>query len=409
MKKNRVQTIRRSINRIRLPLLALAFILTGKIPVVNEAQALGFRIPNQDAEATARGNAFVATADNPSALYYNPAGITQLEGTRAQFGSHNISVNSEFNSTTPGVGSKTSFEIQPVPQLYVTHTPEGKPYSFGLGVYAPFGLGLEWPENGPLRPFALEGRLMYVTISPIAAWKILPNLSVALGPTFNYSTLMLRQGAGIPGGEFRFEGDGFCAGGKAGILWQPAPKWSVGATYFSPTSVRYRGNSSFKPLAADTPTTTEGDFPQFLVAGISYRPTTNWNFEVGVDWTDWDTLDTLIFEGTPFGNVPFGLNWKSSWLVHSGVSRYLDNGYWVAAGYFYSENSTTDANFSPLVPDTNLHVVSLGVGHKGEKWDWALSGQVIGGPKRHINNGGGMDGTYQFFNQAINISVAYRF
>src|SRR5262245_56879978 len=47
---------------------------------------IGFRIPNQDAEAIARGNAFVATADNPSAIYYNPAGITQLEGHNAQIG-----------------------------------------------------------------------------------------------------------------------------------------------------------------------------------------------------------------------------------------------------------------------------------------------------------------------------------
>src|SRR5947207_3345244 len=42
--------------------------------------AVGFRMPNQDPEGIARGNAFVATADNPSAIYYNPAGITQLEG-----------------------------------------------------------------------------------------------------------------------------------------------------------------------------------------------------------------------------------------------------------------------------------------------------------------------------------------
>jgi long-subunit fatty acid transport protein len=128
-----------------------------------------------------------------------------------------------------------------------------------------------------------------------------------------------------------------------------------------------------------------------------------------VDWTDWDTLDTLIFEGTPFGNIPFPLNWESSYLVHFGVSRYLNEGYWVAAGYFFSENSTSDRDFSPLVPDTDLHVASLGVGRKGEKWSWAVSGQVITGPKRHINNGGGMDGSYQFFNQAINLSVAYRF
>ena len=40
--------------------------------------ALGTRIADQDPTATSRGNAFAATADNPSAIYYNPAGITQL-------------------------------------------------------------------------------------------------------------------------------------------------------------------------------------------------------------------------------------------------------------------------------------------------------------------------------------------
>ena len=44
------------------------------------AHALGIRILHQDPDATARGEAFTATADKPSAIYYNPAGLTQLEG-----------------------------------------------------------------------------------------------------------------------------------------------------------------------------------------------------------------------------------------------------------------------------------------------------------------------------------------
>lgn len=43
----------------------------------------GLPLPDQDTAATGRGEAFVATADNPSAIYYNPAGITQLSGQRA--------------------------------------------------------------------------------------------------------------------------------------------------------------------------------------------------------------------------------------------------------------------------------------------------------------------------------------
>src|SRR6266576_5722952 len=64
--------------------IALLFSSVLLFPI--SAKAVGFRLPNQDPEAIARGNAFVATADNPSAIYYNPAGITQLEGNNLRAG-----------------------------------------------------------------------------------------------------------------------------------------------------------------------------------------------------------------------------------------------------------------------------------------------------------------------------------
>jgi hypothetical protein len=57
-------------NRAILALPFLTFV--GSAP----SFGVGFRLPNQDPVAIARGNAFAATADNPSAMYYNPAGIT---------------------------------------------------------------------------------------------------------------------------------------------------------------------------------------------------------------------------------------------------------------------------------------------------------------------------------------------
>src|SRR2546425_12327636 len=37
-------------------------------------------------KAMGQGNAFAGQADDPSALYYNPAGITQLKGTQVSVG-----------------------------------------------------------------------------------------------------------------------------------------------------------------------------------------------------------------------------------------------------------------------------------------------------------------------------------
>ena len=60
--------------------------------------SLGIRVFDHDAFATARGDAFVATADNPSAIYYNPAGITQLQGHNARGAVDVVMVESEFDS-----------------------------------------------------------------------------------------------------------------------------------------------------------------------------------------------------------------------------------------------------------------------------------------------------------------------
>src|SRR6188472_416504 len=101
----------------------------------NEAHALGFRIPNQDAEATGRGNAFTATADNPSAIYYNPAGITQLEGTRALLGAYAISLEAKVDLDAPGGNNhfaSTNDELQFAPQLYLTYKPKSSRVAIGL-------------------------------------------------------------------------------------------------------------------------------------------------------------------------------------------------------------------------------------------------------------------------------------
>src|SRR5437899_9898305 len=112
---------------------------------------IGSRIPNQDAEAIARGNAFAATANNPSALYYNPAGISQLHGTQIQVGLLSyLGITSDYRNQQTGTSARTDYEVVPVPQLYATYNPVDSklPLSYGLGIYAPFGLGLHWPEDG---------------------------------------------------------------------------------------------------------------------------------------------------------------------------------------------------------------------------------------------------------------------
>ncbi len=77
------------------------------------APAIGFsngtRLPNQNAEATARGNAFVATADNPSAIYYNPAGLTQLPGLQIQSDAYAILARYDYAPAGGGPSVEASY------------------------------------------------------------------------------------------------------------------------------------------------------------------------------------------------------------------------------------------------------------------------------------------------------------
>jgi long-chain fatty acid transport protein len=383
------------------------------------ASAVGYRMPNQDPEAIARGNAFVATADNPAAIYYNPAGITQLEGQNVQAGVYAVSGGYHYESAT-GAEFDNKSQLVPVPQLYYTIAPKDLPLAFGLGVYAPYGLALDWGKDTTFNTLAEKGELLYLCINPVVAWKVLPNLSIGIGPTINYSHADFEHAIGIiPGDSFKLEGDGWAAGFNAGVHWQPHPKWALGVNYRYVTTVDYQGTAETATIPAFSGSTSASAqilFPQFVVAGVSFRPTENWNLEFDLDWTDWDNVNQIPINNTPLGNTALVLNYRSSFMYEFGVTRQLGKGYFLSAGYFYSENSSPDKNFTPIIPDTNLHLGSIGVGHKGKRWNWAAAyhfgynpGRTVSGSESSSLIGQTADGTYRVFNNAFNLSATFKF
>ncbi|HUT83911.1 MAG TPA: outer membrane protein transport protein, partial [Thermodesulfobacteriota bacterium] len=101
----------------KIILLLIAFFLF--IPSISFGG--GFLIYNQDAAATGQGLAFTAQADNPSAVFYNPAAINRLDGTQFSSGSTIIMPQTSFKSAL--TGSKTDMEshIYLLPNIFITH------------------------------------------------------------------------------------------------------------------------------------------------------------------------------------------------------------------------------------------------------------------------------------------------
>src|ERR1017187_2945372 len=86
----------------------------------------GFCLPDQDAFATARGEAFVATADNPSAIYYNPAGITQLDGSNVRGGLYGIYLDPSYQRPGGSQSYNIDVKLHAIPQLFYTYSLQDK-------------------------------------------------------------------------------------------------------------------------------------------------------------------------------------------------------------------------------------------------------------------------------------------
>lgn len=390
---------------------AVTFIALGSLAPVS-GFASGIRVFGHDAFATARGDAFVATADNPAAIYYNPAGITQLEGHNARAAVNLVSTRASFeNRMLRDVNTEDDFEA--LPGFFYTYSPKDCPFSFGAGYYVPYSLSLEWPENGPFRNTTIRGELQYHTLNPIIAWKVTETLSIAAGPTLNYSSTDLRRGIATPGDEFRFKGDDYDFGVSAGIMWQPTARHSFGLSYRNETTMNLEGKSRVQPYPIPVEdASAELPFPQVVIIGYSFRPTPLWNLEVDFDWTDRNPGKTPVLKQATTGDVPLPLRWGSSYAVEVGATRYFDNGLHVSGGYVYIESSVPNKSFTPQVPGQDLHVFSTGLGGRYKWFTWDATYQFTYGPGHDVSGsvyGPTVSGNYNFIAHAFSLSFGYRF
>jgi long-chain fatty acid transport protein len=401
------------------------------------AAANGFRVADQDAFATARGEAFVATADNPSAIYYNPAGLTQLEGNNVRGGIYGIYLDSSFNPPRGALNHGHTYHNQQnlaaVPQIFYAYGSTNLPLSAGLGIYAPFGGKSGWPQDTGFRSVALGGSLKYLTINPVVAMKLPFNFSVGAGVMVNYVDMEMSQGLlrfeSPSTNFFRFTGDGWSVGYNLGALWQPHEKISLGASFRSAAKVNLDGHTEFERQPnipeSSRSANTEFEFPWTVVCGLSYRPTPKWNIEFDADYTDWSTFgSTTIHQKNPppplASDVSLTLDWQPSWMYEFGVTRYFDNGWHASAGFVYNENSVPNSYYTPLASDMDRYFFSAGTGFKGKHLSCDIAYQFGYGPAHTVKGskpssipanatGQNADGKYEFMSHAVSVSMGWRF
>ncbi len=151
----------------------------------------GFRNPFKSASATAQGAAFGAQADDPSAIHYNPAGITQLPGVQHSAGAAFVSPNTTFrNSAGVKVDNSVSggtVGLPPPGHLFLTWNWQDydigvfRRLTFGFGVESLFGFANTYPSSGPFAGIITKAQLPVLDIKPTIAFKVHDMLSLGFG------------------------------------------------------------------------------------------------------------------------------------------------------------------------------------------------------------------------------------
>ena len=121
------------------------------------------------------------------------------------------------------------------------------------------------------------------------------------------------------------------------------------------------------------------------------------------------------------GPVLLPFNWQNSLFYEWGVTRTFGNGYSVSGGYIYSENTVPEKSFTPVVPDSDRHIFSLGIGKKYSSWSWDAAYQLAYGPTRSVTGTApspnpfipglseSADGHYRFISHALTVSIGFNY
>ncbi|HPG38524.1 MAG TPA: outer membrane protein transport protein [bacterium] len=257
----------------------------------------GIDLTGVGAKAQALGGNFRAVADDWSAMNWNPAGMVFSKGFTVGMSSElitpvvgytaghiKIGTESKQFSTTIDEEVKNESRTFFVPSGGIYYS-TGK-YAFGLGVWAPFGLGAKWDMlhtqsyNKTYPEFDYDDEMQIVDIHPTFAYKINDKFSVGLGASIIMATIEIQkpnftpnpyvfnpalaqiaaaiQATGALNSQYnhlltdtKLEGDGGGFGFNIGAMYKATEDLSIGASLQYYNDLKLDGTVNAKTYFAD--------------------------------------------------------------------------------------------------------------------------------------------------------------
>jgi long-chain fatty acid transport protein len=406
-----------------------------------------YRLEVPDAAALAVGGAVVGQANTPAAIFFNPAGMTQMKGSAI---SVNLAVVQPRETAHPTGGAKTEMERDTffIPSL-ASVTKISEKVALGIGVTSSWGLGTEWAEDSFARYAATETSLKNQDYIISLAYQLNDQLSVGMGVVIDYSEIekdkKIKQFLG-PGSDadFELEGDSTAAGFQASALYKLNERHQFGVQYLGEIERKYHGTVNLDGLndamltavygvpsgtfgsSYETNVTSKATLPQSVDVGYCYRPNAKLTLNFDVLWMGWNTVqeeelgypDESNQDRLDFLNLgnPAERNWKNALSMGMGAEYAVSERLRLRGGYFFHDSPIPEYTWEPNLPDADSHSIATGFGYdisKALTLDMTYSAMFY--DTRSIDNdvgagiGESIDGKYEQWTSLLLTTLTYKF
>lgn len=390
--------------------------------------------------------AFAATADDPSAMFYNVAGLAYQRRMGAYAGATLITFNNEFRGSAtaefPGANSFAQYEdhMFTPPNVYAV-VPVGENATLGFGTFTAFGLRTDWAdgETFPGRFISQDANLKTVSMQPSFAMKHADG-KFAWGVGLEYRTSHVTLERNTPRinpftqrvidvAHTRLDSewsDGW--GYNVGLMFRPNDMWSVGFQYRSDMDIDYEGEATITQIPTGNPQldaiiarqlppnqkiSTSIAFPAFYSLGVSTRAIPNWNVEFDVVYNTWSRFEQIEveFEQTPAINLHVIEDWEDSYSLRLGGTTAATENWDIYLGGVYDVTPQPTEAVGPLLPDADRVGITFGLGWHNDRWRVDVSDMVLIFMDRSTEdrNRDDFNGTFKTTANLLSINLGYNF
>jgi len=368
----------------------------------------GFSLFEAGNKALGMGGAFTAVANDPSAFFWNPAGLAfQIDqGPQMMLGVTFIAPVQEFTGSAPypGAGYETSQEdlLFFPPHFYYVH-PVSDRVNLTLGMITPFGLGTEWPDDFAGRFISKKADLMIFDLGGQVSWAITDSIAIGGGIDYMIGTLTLERNIGrinpytqavsdVASVELGTDGLGNHAWAwNAGLMIKLGAGFSIGGVYRSDFTLKGTdatgkfeqiptGYPDFDALVAsvipfdeEPDVTTAIEFPDYWQVGLSWS---NEKFTLSgqygeMGWSVFQELD-IEFPDYPALNSTVRENYQDSKQYRFGAEWRASRALAFRAGYGFDETPQPAESLSPLLADGDRDFYSVGFSYLSKRSTWGF-------------------------------------